>query len=164
MEIGSQSPRQFSESNSNQLVVVALDEHRYALRLSAVEQIVHVVEITPLPQAPGIIFGVVNIQGRIIPVFHIRERFHLPEREIDLSDHLIIARTANRTVALMVDMVMGVVTRTSEEMTSVERISPSLDYIEGVVKLDDGLVFIHDLDTFLSVEEEKTLERAMASV
>jgi purine-binding chemotaxis protein CheW len=161
MEIGSQSPCEFVGSTASQLVIFALDEQRYALRLAAVEQIVRVVEIAPLPQAPGIVWGVVNIQGQIIPVFRIRERFRLPEREINLSDHLIIARTAKRVVALVADIVIGVVTRADEEMTAAERIFSGLDYVEGVVKLDDGLVFIHDLDTFLSIEEAQTLERAM---
>ncbi len=164
MGIDSQSVHECAGSNSSQLVVFALDEQRYALRLAAVDQIVRVVEIAPLPQAPGIILGIVNIQGRIAPVFHIRMRFHLPDREIRLSDHLIIARTAKRFVALVADTVTGVVTQAKEEMTDAGRILPGLEYVEGVVKLDDGLVFIHDLDTFLSVEEEKTLEKAMVSV
>jgi purine-binding chemotaxis protein CheW len=161
MEIGSQSPYGFAGSNSNQLVVFGLDEQRYALCLSAVEQIVRMVEITPLPQAPEIILGIVNIRGRITPVFHIRKRFRLPERDIGLSDHLIVARTSSRTVALVADAVIGVVSRAEENLTAVEQIFPGLEYVEGVVMLDDGLVFIHDLDTFLSLEEEKSMERAL---
>jgi purine-binding chemotaxis protein CheW len=162
MEIGSQSSGVLAGSNSKPLVVFFLDEQRYALRLSAVEQIVRMVEISPLPQAPEIILGVINIRGRIAPVFHIRKRFHLPEREIGLNDHLIVARTARRTVALVADAVTGVVERADEAMSAVEGIFPGLEYVEGVVKLDDGLVFIHDLDTFLSLEEEKTMEQALA--
>ena len=145
-----------------QLVVFNLEEQRYALRLSAVEQIVRVVEITLLPQAPDIIRGVVNIRGRIVPVYDIRTRFRLSNRELSLSDHLIVARTARRTVALVVDRVTGVVARTDEEVTGTQHISSSLEYVEGVVKLEDGLVFIHDLDTFLSVGEEARLEEALS--
>jgi purine-binding chemotaxis protein CheW len=77
---------------------------------------------------------------------------------------LILARTARRAVALIADAVTEVVSRTNEETTAPERIFSGLDYIEGVVKLEDGLVFIHDLDTFLSVDEEATLEQAIAPV
>jgi purine-binding chemotaxis protein CheW len=59
----------------NQLVVLTLDEQRYALHLSAVERIVRMVEITPLPKAPQIVLGVVNVQGRIVPIVNIRKRF-----------------------------------------------------------------------------------------
>ena len=146
----------------NHLVVFDLSEQRYALRLSAVTRVVRMVAITPLPQAPSIILGVINIQGRIIPVFHLRERFRLPERKSALSDHLIIARTSKRAVALVADTVTTVVARLDAEITEPERILPGLNYVEGVVKLEDGLVFIHDLDTFLSVDEEEMLERAMS--
>jgi purine-binding chemotaxis protein CheW len=62
-----------------------------------------------------------------------------------------------------VDKVVGVIAHSDEAMTEPERIHSGLDYVAGVVKLEDGLVFIHDLDTFLSVEEEKTLDQAMSA-
>jgi purine-binding chemotaxis protein CheW len=141
----------------NQLVVFALDEQRYALHLPVVERVVRVIEVTPLPNAPEIVIGVVNLQGRIIPALNIRKRFRLPDRDLNLSDHLIIANTSRRTVALVADSVSGVIERLSNEIIGGGKILPSMEYVEGVAKLDDGMVFIHDLDKFLSLEEENTL-------
>jgi purine-binding chemotaxis protein CheW len=146
---------------SNQLVVFALDEQRYALHLSAVERIVRVAEVTPLPKAPEIVLGVINVQGQIIPVADIRRRFRLPEREIDLSDQLIIAKTSKRTVALVVDEVTGVIESPEQKLVPAKEILPGTDYVEGVMKLEDGLILIHDLATFLSLEEENTLDLAL---
>ena len=70
---------------SNQLVVFALDDQRYALHLSAVDRVVPMVRVTPLPKAPDIVIGVVNVQGRVIPVINMRRRFRLPEREAALT-------------------------------------------------------------------------------
>ena len=145
----------------HQLVVFNLDDQRYALRLSAVERIVMVAEITPLLKAPQIVLGVLNIQGRVIPVIDIRKRFNLPARETLLSDHMIIAHTASRTVAMTADAVSGVIVRRGEEITLPGKIVPGLEYVEGVVKLDDGLLLIHNLETFLSLEEETALQHAM---
>ena len=103
----------------------------------------------------------INLQGMIIPVVNIRKRFRLPEREIKLSDHLVIAETSRRTVALLVDEVSGVIETNAKKLVGSEDILPSLDYIEGVVKLDDGMVLIHDLDTFLSLDEERALNDAL---
>jgi purine-binding chemotaxis protein CheW len=147
-----------------QLVVFALEDQRYALYLSAVERIVRAVEMTPLPKAPEIVIGVINLQGRIIPVFNIRRRFHLPEREIELSDQLIIANAARRTVALVVDTVDGVIERLSEEVTPADQVLPRIEYVEGIVKLENGLVLIHDLDKFLSIDEETKLDEAVNKV
>ena len=122
-----------------------------------------VAEITPLPKAPQIVLGVINIQGRIIPVINVRKRFNLPEREITLSDHLIIANTTRRTVVLVVDAVSGVVDRPEGEIIIPDKILPGLEYVQGVVKLEDGLILIHNLEMFLSLEEEIMLEQAIGS-
>lgn len=155
---------EFAKDHVDQLVVFALDEQRYALHLAAVERVVQVVEITPLPKAPEIVLGVVNLQGRVIPAVNIRKRFGLPVREVNLSDQLIIANTSRRTVALVADSVSGVVERSSNEVIGARRILPGMEYVEGVAKLADGMVFIHDLDRFLSLEEENKLGDAVKNI
>ena len=144
-----------------QLVIFTLDEQRYALHLPSVERAIRMIEITPLPSAPEIVIGVVNVHGAVVPVLNIRKRFRLPEREPDFGDQLIIAHTARRDVALVVDTVSDVVTLPSGELVAPETILPQLEHVEGVVKLEDGMVFIHDLAAFLSLEEDQALEAAI---
>jgi purine-binding chemotaxis protein CheW len=148
-------------NSSRQLLVFLLDEQHYGLDLAAVERVVRTVEITPLPKAPEIVLGVVNFQGRVVPVLNMRKRFCLPEREVSLTDHLIIAHTSQRDVALAADAVSGVIERSEHEIIAARDIVPRMEYVEGVVMLEDGLVLIHDLDTFLSLEEESKLDGAM---
>jgi purine-binding chemotaxis protein CheW len=146
---------------SDFLVIFTLDDQRYALPLHAAERVVRMVAITPLPNAPGIILGVVNFQGRVIPVINVRRRFRLPEREIMLTDQLIVAHTARRAVALVADAVLDVIASSEQNLIATENILPKLEYVEGVVKLTDGLIFIHDLEKFLSLEEEGSLDQAL---
>lgn len=148
-------------NNTIQIVVFTLDEQRYALYLSAVERVVRIVEITPLPESTDIVLGIINLQGRIIPVVNIRKRFNLPEREIEVSNQMIMAHTSKRVLALLVDAVEGIVERPEQEVILAEKILPEIEYIEGVVKLEDGLILIHDIERFLSLEEEGKLEDAM---
>lgn len=149
------------ENKSHQLVVFTLNEQRCALHLSTVERAFRIVEITPLPKAPEIVLGVVNVHGRVIPVVNIRRRFGLPDREMRLTDQLIIARTPKRVIAPLVDSVIGVAEYPEEEVIKAEKILPGLEYVEGVVKLEDGLILIHDLDKLLSLDEEKSLDEVM---
>jgi purine-binding chemotaxis protein CheW len=74
---------------ATRLVVFELEDRRYGLPLDAVD-------------------GVVNVQGRVIPVANVRKRFGFSEREPRLSDQLIVARTPRRPVALVVDAVSAV--------------------------------------------------------
>ncbi|MGH8705398.1 MAG: chemotaxis protein CheW [Burkholderiales bacterium] len=146
---------------SDQLVVFSLGDQRYGLRLPTVERVLRAVDVTALPKAPDIVLGVVNVQGRIIPVINLRRRFRLPERDVALTDQLVIARTVRRPVALAADAVTGVLEYSAQEAVGAQDIVPGIEYVEGVVKLADGLVLIHDLDRFLSLEEETALDRAM---
>jgi len=143
------------------LIVFALDRQRYALPLPAADRVVRMMAITPLPNAPDIILGVVNFQGRVIPVIDMRRRFHLPERDIALTDQLLVAHTARRPVALVADAVLDVIACSIESLIAAENILPKVEYVEGVVKLADGLIFIHNLDKFLSLEEEDFLDHAL---
>jgi purine-binding chemotaxis protein CheW len=151
--------------DTSQCIVFTLDERFYALRLSAVSRVVHAVEITPLPDAPPIVIGVINLGGRIIPVVNIRRRFRLPERDLELTDQLIVARASphdtqengGRLLAFVVDAVTGVQDLPAAETIAAETILPGLEHLEGVAKTDHGLVLIHDLGTFLSLEEEGAL-------
>ena len=123
-----------------------------------------IVWITPLPKAPNIILGIVNVQGRVVPVINMRRRFCLPEREIILTDQLVIAHTALRPVALVIDAVLDVYTPSAEAIIETQSICFGAEYIQGVMKLNDGLILIQDLDKFLSLEEEISLSRAMETV
>lgn len=145
----------------NQLVVFILDEQKYGLDLSTVERVIPAVEVIALPSAPEVVLGVINMQGRIVPVVDIRKRFRLPEREIDPGHQLIIANTTKRPVALVVDSVRGVVDFPEQEAITAQSILPHLVHVEGVIKLEGGMVFIHNLDKFLSLEEEQALSDAM---
>jgi purine-binding chemotaxis protein CheW len=144
------------------LMVFELDGQRYALHLPVVERVVRAVEITRLPKAPGIVLGVINVQGRIIPVVDVRKRFGLPLREMTVDDHIIVARTLTRSVAMVVDVVSGIAEYSETELVPKEKILPGIEHIRGVAKLGDGLVLIHDLEQFLSLEEQRSLDEALA--
>lgn len=147
--------------STDHLVVFTLEAQSYALPTAVVDRVARMVEITPMPQAPDIVLGVISVQGQIIPVLNLRKRFRLPEHNIGLSDQLIIAHTARRPVALAVDAVTGVAEYAAAAVTAAETILPGLAYVQGVAQLGDGLVLIHDLDTFLSLQEERALDEAM---
>ena len=57
-------------SDIAQLVVFRLDERRYALPLAVVERVVRAVDVTPLPKAPPMVLGVIDVHGRVLPVLN----------------------------------------------------------------------------------------------
>lgn len=143
------------------MIVFTLDELRFAVYLSAVERVVQAVEITPLPKAPKIVLGVINVKGQIVPVLDIRQRLHLPRRDMDINDQFILARASSRLVALVVDSVNELLAIEERELVAADQIPYGTEYIHGVVKLENNLVLICDLDQFLSLGDERKLETVM---
>jgi purine-binding chemotaxis protein CheW len=129
--------------------------------LRAVERIVAAVEVTPLPAAPEIVLGVIDVEGRVLPVLNLRRRFGLPDKDILPADQFLIAQTAQRAVVLVIDEAQGVIERSASEIVGPARIIPGLEQLQGVTKLEDGLALIHDLEKFLSLDEERSLQEAM---
>ena len=146
-------------SDSRHFVVFRLDDQRYALPLTAVERIVRMVEVTPVPEADESLLGVINVQGRIIPVVNTRKRFRLSAKEPSISDQLIIARVGSRSLALVADAVTGVLESSPDEFIPADDILPGMDHVHGVLKQGDGMVLLHDLDTF---DGDRTLRIAAA--
>jgi len=145
----------------NRFVVFKLDEQQFALYLSSVKRIAHAVEVTPLPKAPDIVMGVINLQGQIVPVVNIRKRFRFPERRMELSDYFVIGRTPERLVAILVDDIGEIVEISKKKVINTGQILPGIDYIKGAVKVEGNIVLIHDLDRFLSLEEEQQIDEAI---
>lgn len=153
-----------SVTDTVRLVVFKLDEMRYAINLSTVERVIRAVEITPLPKSPDIVLGVINLHGTIIPVLNVRRRFRLPGRDLLPSDQIVIARSARRDLGLIVDAVAGVVEFSAGEITASKDIVPGILYLEGVVRLEGDIVFIHDIDKFLGLDETSVLDAAVSGI
>lgn len=143
------------------LLVFTLDGYSYGLPLATVHRTIRAVEITLLPGAPAGVLGVINLQGSLVPVFDIRGRFRLPVRALAVSDQLVIAGAGQRTVALLVDSVAGVFRYSREVVDLEDELFSELPYVRGVVKLESGMILIHDLTTFLSAAESAQLDRSL---
>ena len=145
------------------LLVFALGEHRFALAASSVVEVVRVVAAAALPGAPAIVEGVINARGTLVPVLDIRARFGLRPAAIDADQHLILARAGARLVALRVDRALELMSVPAEAIEPTERVAPGVPLVKGCARLADGLLVIHDLDRFLSLDEGTALDAAFSA-
>lgn len=145
------------------LLVFTLGGWKCALDISIVERTYRAAAVTPLPEAPSIVLGVVNIAGNVLPVIDLRSRFGLPPTILIPDNHFIIARTPRRQVALVVDTLAGVMECDEEAIVNADTILPELEQLQGVLGLPDGMILIQDLGKLLSLDEEAALEKALES-
>jgi purine-binding chemotaxis protein CheW len=131
------------------------------LPASEVLEVQQAVAMAVLPRAPAIVEGVVDLRGTLVPVLDIRARLGLPPAPLSVSDHLVFARVnRKRTVAIRVERAVDLLTVADGQIEDPRPVAGAVQ-AAGVAKLADGLVVIHDLRTFLSLDEAQQLDQAL---
>jgi purine-binding chemotaxis protein CheW len=146
---------------AGEYVVFALGGSVFAVAARDVREVVLAVRIAPLPGAPEVVEGLVNVRGVLAPVFDLRKRFGLPSRPLDSDEHLVLATAGGRLVAFRADRVLAFARFAPESVEGAAEVVDGLERLVGVAKTSEGLVLIHDLATFLSSAEVVVLEAAV---
>lgn len=147
-----------------ELLVFDVGGRTYGLPSHRIVELVRAVAVASLPNGPAIVTGVINLRGRIVPVFDVCVRFGMPSPPVEPTDHFIVALARGRAVAIRTDRAVKLAVIDRAEIADAERIVNGTRYIAGIAKIESGIVFIHDLDAFLSEAEDATLDRAMSAV
>ncbi len=146
----------------SEVLLFELEGQLYALPSPSVLEVVRAVSVRPLPKAPPIVEGVIDLRGSLVPVLDIRSRFELAHKPLAHTDHFVIARAGDRRVALRVDRALDLAHIQRGQLEDVQHAVPGVCYVSGVAKLPEGLALIHDLQTFLTPGEASQLEAAVA--
>ena len=143
----------------HQLVVFELANEFYGINIAVVESIIKMQTITQLPQTPTYIKGVTNLRGTVLPVIDLRIRFGLEPHEDTRQTRVIIVTMGNIKVGIMVDGVSEVL-RVSDE--TIEPLPPMVnsvnsDFLKGIVRLEDRLIILLEVEKVLALQEQKAL-------
>lgn len=145
-----------------EFLLFTVDDQQFGLPVTHIDHVVRMVLITPIIAAPQAVAGIINYHGIVLPVFSMRLRFSFPDRPSIPEDLLIIAGSSKRKVALIADQVQGVM-QLSEEMIHSDEILPGITGVQGVIRTNEGMILITDLERFLLPEEELALKKLLAS-
>jgi len=148
------------------VLVFKVAGQRYGLPVGSVVQIVGMVAITRLPKAPDMVVGVIDFNGQVIPIVDARWRLRQPIQPYTLRTPIVIGHLNGRAMGLVVDEVSGVAYLRPDQVQSPEQIlakemALQNHHLIGIARLDQGLVLILDPATFISPNEEKSLEKAL---
>src|SRR6201994_5169999 len=95
-------------SASSQFLTFLLDEREYGLELFRIQEICGYAPITPIPNVPPHVRGVMNLRGTVLPVVDLRMKFRLPPVEYNKFTVIVIAMVGEKMVGLLVDAVSDV--------------------------------------------------------
>ncbi|HSK20858.1 MAG TPA: chemotaxis protein CheW [Longimicrobiales bacterium] len=146
-----------------ELLVFELAGTRYALELRSVREVVRAVLIAPLPDAPAVIEGIVDVRGELVPVYDLRARFGLGARALDPDERLVVAWTGSRLAAFRCDRTEWVEHVDPASIEPADSVPGTGRHIAGVARLPEGLVLIQQLDAFLEDAEAAVLDDALSA-
>lgn len=149
--------------NTISFLRVRLGGATIGLPAAAIREIVRAVAITPLPGAPEVIEGAVNIRGQLVPVIDVRRRFGFPARPLQDDEFLVLLHAGEQIRAIRVDDVDDFVDADAEDVAPSGTLSPALQDLAGVAARVDGVLVIYDPTAFLSQAELDTLDRSLAA-
>lgn len=150
--------------NEVKLVVFQVENQQFALPLGNVVRAIHVVNMRELPNSPKYVSGLINFHGEIIAVINLRLLFSLPSKEMELNDQLLIVSTSDFKMALWIDSIQDLMEIDEEYIVRSENIRFGEKSVQGVIKLEDGMVLLNDVDRFLNPTELQELQAALLSV
>ena len=133
-----------TRESAAQFVGFRLDRQCYALPLDHVERALRMVAVTPVPEAPPWVAGVINLHGRVIPMLDLRQRFGQPSREPHPDDRLLVVQTLERTMALMVDEVTEVLEVLAHQVEPSYGFLPDSRPVAAVIRRDEDLILVLD--------------------
>ncbi len=147
-------------ANSPEIFVFVIDEQRFAIPLQSVEQVIRAQTITKLSDAPGFIEGVIDYHGELIAVINLRSRLSYPLQEVKINNRFIIVNTSDRKLVLIADEVEGILLPDADDFKNSKDIDGGLKYLT-ILRDDNGIIFIYDLENVLSKSEEIELKKIM---
>lgn len=151
-----------AKEKAMQLVGFNIGSELFGVNILSVQEIIRTTPITPIPDSPDFIEGVINLRGNIIPVIDLRKRLNLLSEGFDKESlWIVILNVDNRVTGFIVDHVTQVL------KINADIIKPAPDlvvaglqsqYIDGVCKIDDRLLVLLDFNQILRVDEIKKLK------
>jgi len=155
-------------SNEHKFLTFCLGSEHFGVEILRVREIIGLIAITPLPQTPPYVKGVMNLRGRIIPVIDLRQRFGLSAADATKETCVVVLEAANDDGS---QTVMGAVV---DSVREVQDIPPSaiepppefgceipLKYILGMGKLKDRVVVLLEIAEVIGMRERAQIAGAI---
>jgi purine-binding chemotaxis protein CheW len=153
------------QANEEQFLTFRLDGQEYGISILKVQEIKGWDKMTPIPNSPPYVKGVLNLRGVIVPVFDLRLRFGLPETVRDAFTVIIVVNIGGRMAGIVVDAVSDVINVSLEQQCAAPEYEgqQNREFIKGFAQVEDKLLILLDIDRMVNPEALEQSE-AVASV
>ncbi len=124
-----------------------LDQEEYGIEILSVREIIGLLPVTPVPQTPYYVQGVVNLRGQVIPVVDLRLKFDMPSIESTEETCIIVVQTGGAQLGIIVDKVSEVLDIHGKDIVDAPSLGTEIntDYIMGIGKSEGRVTLLLDI-------------------
>lgn len=150
---------------AEQKVLFHINKEVYGIDIRYVRGIEKYVDVTPIPNVPDYIEGMINLRGEIIPILNLHSKFGLEKARPTEETSLIISNSKGMPIAFEVDRVAEILTLENEKAHEVPALirSEKTDYAGIIADTGKGLAVILDINGVFTKEERKAFEKTLES-
>jgi len=148
-----------SPALAGKYLTFVLGDEYYGIGVLKIREIIRMLDITPVPQMPEYVRGVVNLRGKIIPVVDLRMRFRLAKAETSERTCIIVVQVdlasgAKTQMGLVVDAVEEVVQLQVSDLEETPNFGARLqsDYILAMAKIRGKVKTLLDIDRVVTAD------------
>ncbi len=146
-------------ADGSQYLTFRLGSEEYGVEILRVQEIKGYTAITPIPNTPPYIKGVMNLRGTVIPVVDLRSKFGMAEAPYNQFTVIIVVTVGPKVIGLIVDAVSDVLDIPRADVQATPDFGAQVDarYMSGMAKAGDKLVVLLDIDRTLGGDEAAPL-------
>ncbi len=142
-------------AQAGQYLTFLLNGQGYGVPIAAVREINRLTDITPVPQTPAFVSGVMNLRGKVIPVIELRLKFGIPKAAHTKQTCIIVIEGEAGQIGMIVDSVSGVIDLTLNQIEPAPTMGNEerLSYVLGMGKVDNTVIILVDIIRALGKDE-----------
>ena len=160
--------QQGMESDGDQYLTFMLAGEEYGVDILRVQEIKGWDSVTPIPNTPEYIRGVINLRGTIVPIIDLRRRFNLEAVEYGPVTVVIVLKVEDpdggksRVMGLVVDAVSDVYNVPEDSIKPAPDFGSIVDvkFVQGLATLENAMVIVLNIDRLLNADEMAAVDKA----
>lgn len=147
------------ESGGGQYLTFMLAGEEYGIEILKVQEIKGWEKVTPIPNTPEHVLGVLNLRGAVVPIVDLRQRFGLENVKYGTTTVVIVVKMTQedqeRTVGIVVDGVADVYRLDSNEIQPAPEMGGTIhsEFVRGLATVEEKMVILLEVDSILDFKQ-----------
>lgn len=141
-------------TDGSQFLTFTLKGEEFGIQILRVQEIKGISRITPIPNVPAYIRGVMNLRGTVVPIVDLRAKFAMPEAEYNQFTVIIVVTIGEKVMGLVVDAVSDVLNVSEDNIEAAPDLGAEADtkFMDGIAKSGDRLITLLNMDELVDLE------------